>query len=98
MNNSQKEAIKILLDGGSISHTGGYGIRLRNKNLEAVRRITQPSFEGLKDFIKKEKNLWVINKSAFRGRDEDGQLKLHGKSWAKKYYKQFLKKKKDGIL
>ena len=93
MNNAQKEAIITLFSGGSIYVTR-YGIRLRNEKHEAVRKLTQPSFDGLRKLIKKENGVWVINRIAFRGKDKTGTVKLHGKSWAKQYYKQLLKKQK----
>ena len=80
MNFTEKQIIKVLLEGGNIAHDGISGIRLRDKKFNPIRRVTHRRFSLLKDLMKKDKRgLWVISPKNI--------LKLRGNSWAKKQYK-----------
>lgn len=80
---NQKEAIRALIAGGSVAHLGS-SIRVRDKDLNPVIKLTEAGFYQLKYILKilrKSKKFgYILNKSAV--------LKLNGNSIAKKIYKE----------
>lgn len=85
-NDSQRQVIKVLLDGGNLVKMGVSGIRIRDDKNSPVGKITEKSMYRLKDLLKKHRNQWIIKRSGF-------QL-LNGNHWAKRYYKKWLELQK----
>ena len=87
MNWQEKNIIKTLLAGGHIVHLGPSGIRLRDKNINPIQKVTAIRFRRLKPLMKKtKKGLWVISAGEV--------LKLRSNSYIKQQYK-LLKKNED---
>lgn len=80
---SQKAAIRTLSAGGSIAHLSS-SIRVRDKDLNPVSKLTEAGFYQLKytlKILRKSKKFgYILNKAAV--------LKLNGNSVAKKIYKE----------
>lgn len=80
----QKQAIKILLDGGNIINQGT-SIHVRDAKLNPVSKLTSAGFYQIKDklkIVKKSKKGWILKPAGVR--------KLHGNS---SVYKMYLKHK-----
>ena len=75
-NNLKKIAITTLLNGGMIA----YRSRVLDKNSNPIVKITENMFNELKPMLRKNKLVYLINKSEVR--------RQHGNTFIKKQYKK----------
>jgi hypothetical protein len=82
MTDLQKDTIEKLLLGYTIASSGRNGFRLRTQDAIVIRKINPQTFHSLKPLLRRNKDLFVINKNAVR--------QLHGNSWIKRTYTKKL--------
>lgn len=90
MSKKQKEVMRIMIEGGSMSHNGSRGVRVLDKEFNPVAKITTPTFYSLAhrlNLIRKHKNgRWVVSPK--------GILQLDKRHTIKILYKETRNKKK----
>jgi hypothetical protein len=84
MTELQQDILSKLLLGYNIVGNEKYGYRLRTPDHQVSAKISYRTFYPLKKLLRKNKGLFVINKSKVR--------QLHGNCFTKKQYKSLTQK------
>ena len=79
MSPAQKFIAQKLLEGYYITPYGPHWYRLRSPEHVVVRKLSNKTFKGFKNLLRKKDTVWLINKNCVR--------QLHGSTFIKQQYK-----------
>lgn len=83
MTNFQKNIVNKLLTGCFIVNSKSSGFRVLTQEKHVCLKFDLDTFYALQQYLRKKKNVYVLNKKAIRS--------LHGGTWIKKQYKKQLR-------